>query len=589
MKALIIIVSICMIYALTTSCEKMMGSFLDKPPGVDVTEDTIFSNKVQVETFVASIYQYGVHSHMAYGTASNSGYANRDRGMFCSSSNEAEACGQWYSSQKWNAGTISADNTNDTRWSYRWIAIRKVSVLLDRIDGAEGTDLDANYKNQVKGEARFIRALNYFEMFKRYGGVAIIKNRIQLTDTFTIPRSTLQEVLDFILEDCDAAVALLPDSYTTNFKGRATKGAVLALKAKTLLYAASPRFNTATPYLDAGVNNNLICFGNTDVSRWQKAADAAKAVIDWAPSGSVALITDKGVTANYRYQWEQYDNAEIIFAEKSVGQFGTWTAPWGDMSPVGVYNASSGQTGTTVTLNFVRKYEKADGTPAVWDLVNGGFDLQAKMASLDPRFAQTIAYNMSFWNSQNPQIQIWQASTGFAVGKNTSTCSGGFWLHKFYPAAINSLTTWQWAPECTLFQLNEDYLIYAEALNEALGGPNAEAYAAVNAIRARSGMPPLPAGLSQADFRTRIRNEWDVELSFEDTHFFNVMRWLIAETDGEMQGGMYGIKIYGITGSSEFQYVPYIFETRTWVRRMYLMPFPTGEIKKGYIIQNPGY
>ena len=584
MKNLIIIVSICMICAMTTSCEKTMGTFLDKPPGVDVTEDTIFSNKTQVETFVASIYQYGVHSHMGFGT----GTANNDRGMFCSSSNEAEACANWYSSQKWNAGTITADNTNDGRWSTRWTAIRKVTVFLDRIDAATGTDLDAAYKNQVKGEALFIRALNYFEMFKRYGGVPIIKTRIQLSDNFSIPRSALQEVLDFILADCDAAADLLPDSYTTNFRGRATKGAVLALKAKTLLYAASPRFNTATPYLDNGDNNKLICLGNTDVTMWQKAADAAKAVLDWAPSGGIALITDKGMTANYRYQWEQYDNSEIIFATKSQGEMGTWGAPWGDMSPVGVYDASSGQTGTTVTLNFVRKYENADGTPAIWN-PNGGFDLQAKMAGLDPRFAQTIAYNMSYWNSQKPQIQIWQAATGVPVGVNTNTSFGGFWLHKFYPAAINSNTTWQWAPECTLFELNEDYLIYAEALNEALGGPNQAAYDAVNAIRARSGMPPLPAGLSQADFRTRVRNEWDVELSFEDTHFFNVMRWLTAETEGEMQGAMYGIKIYKIANSTEFQYVPYVFETRTWVRRMYLMPFSTGEIKKGYLIQNPGY
>ena len=584
MKNLIIIISICIIYAMTSSCEKMMGGFLDKPPGVDVTEDTIFSNRTQVETFVASIYQYGMHSYFGY----PSGQANPDRGMFCSSSNEAEACANWYSSQKWNAGTISADNTNDTRWTRRWTAIRKVSVLLDRIDAAVGTEIDEAYKDQIKGEARFIRALNYFEMFKRYGGVAIIKDRVQLTDDFSIPRSTLQEVLDFILEDCDAAAGLLPNSYTTNFLGRATKGAALALKAKTLLFAASPRFNTATPYLDLGSNNNLICFGNYDVNRWQKAADAAKAVIDWAPSGGIALITDKGVNANYRYQWEQYDNSEIILAEKTLFEVGQWGAPWGDMSPVGVYNASSGQTGTTVTLNFVRKYEKADGTPAVWDMVNGGSDLTSKMAGLDPRFAQTIAYNMSYWNSQKPQIQIWQASTGVAQGVNTNTCYGGFWLHKFYPAAINSITKWQWPPNCTLFQLNEQYLAYAEALNEAQG-PIAAAYTAVNAIRARSGMPALPAGLTQAQFRDRIRNERAIELSFEDTHFFDVMRWLIAENEGEMQGSMWGIKIYKIANSTEFQYVPYVFETRYWVKRMYLMPFPTGEVKKGYLVQNPGY
>jgi hypothetical protein len=201
------------------------------------------------------------------------------------------------------------------------------------------------------------------------------------------------------------------------------------------------------------------------------------------------------------------------------------------------------------------------------------------MAELDPRFHQTIAYNMSFWNVDFPQVQIYQG------GRDVNTCYGGFWLHKHYPEAIVQSHR-EYIPNSTLFALAEVYLNYAEALNEAQG-PVPAAYEAVNTIRRRSGMPDLPSGLSQSQFRERVRNERAIELAFDDSRFWDIRRWLIA---GEVANGpMYGIKIYRITGSSEFRYEPYVFETRTWVPKMYLHPFGTTEINKGYLVQNPGY
>ena len=149
-------------------------------------------------------------------------------------------------------------------------------------------------------------------------GVPIIDKRFQLTDDFKVKRNTVEEVVNFIVKDADDAVAKLPATYTSNFRGRATKTAAQMLKARTLLYAASPLFNTATPYLSLGNDNKLICFGNQDNNRWQVAADAAKAVLDAAAAGGFSLITDKGVDKNYKYAWEQNDNAEIVLAEKPI-------------------------------------------------------------------------------------------------------------------------------------------------------------------------------------------------------------------------------------------------------------------------------
>ncbi len=415
MKNLIFALASLLIIALTlSSCEDMMGDFLEKPPGVDVTEDTIFSSKTQAETFLASIYQYGIHSNLPYGgqnTPTNNFYS-----LHAGATDEAETCADWYETQKWNTASISPDNTDDTRWSTRWIAIRKISVFLDRI--ADVPDMDQSYRQQLIGEVKFIRALNYFEMLKHYGGVPIIAKRIQLTDDLNIPRSSVEAVINFIIKDCDEAVNFLPASLSSNLRGRATKGAALALKARTLLTAASPQFNTSTPYLNFGAHDTLICYGNYDESRWLLAAEAAKDVLDWAPEGGCYLITDQGVTKNYKYAWEVYDNQEIILAEKSLSFKGKWTRPWNSIAPPNVYPGSSGQNGISPTFNFVKKYEKADGTPQTWN-PNGGSDLQAKMAELDPRFHQTIAYNMSYWNHEHPEIQLYQG------GKHVNTAYGG--------------------------------------------------------------------------------------------------------------------------------------------------------------------
>ena len=577
-NAAIVIVTSIMLLTIV-SCEDMMGDFLEKAPGVDVTEDTIFSSRSQVEMFLASIYEYGVHSNLGLGSPDNGAPAIANS---AGTTDEAESCANWYDPQKWNNASVSPDNTDDPRFSHRFTAIRKVTVMLDRVD--EVPDITKEYANQLKAESKFIRALNYFEMFKRYGGVPIIDHRLQLDENLKIPRSSVEDVVNFIVKDCDEAIPDLPINQLGALRGRATRGAALALKARTLLYAASDLFNTDRPYLDFGTNNKLICYGNKDKERWKLAADAAKKVLDWAKEANCYLITDQGIDGNYRYSWQTYDNSEIIFAEKSSDAMGKYTWPWSAISPPTVYPGNAGQSGVTVTLNLVSKYEDRLGNKVDW---NGGNDLQAKMASLDYRFSQTVVGNLMRWNSEFPKLQLWQDS-GNGPGADANTCYGGFWLHKLYPEEISE-SVWKKVPNSTLYQLNEAYLNYAEALNEYNEGPTQEAYDAINTIRKRSGQPDLPTGLGHLEFRTKVRNERAIELAFDGHRFYDIRRWMIAEEEGVMQGGMLGIKIYQIPESTEYRYEPYVFETRSFSRRMYLHPFGTGEINKGYLIQNPGY
>ncbi len=550
--------------------------FLDKAPGIDVDENTIFSSQTEVETYIAGMYLQGVHSMLGLHTQV-AGVTSARFGTK-GASDEAELGATWADEQGWNSGSLSTTSVPyaDYRYHIRWAAIRRANNLLARVETVPG--VSAAYIGQVKGEAQFMRAMNYFEMLKRYGGVPIVDKVLTSGDILETPltRNTFAEVVDFIVADCDAAVASLPNQYPGEMRGRATKGAALMVKAKTLLLAASPLFNTAAPYLSFGAHTPLIGYGNFDAERWKRAADAAKAVIDWAPQGSIRLIDDQGVDKNYKYMWEVHDNAEIIFENKHAPLRRTYHYPFLGILPASIYG---GYGGTSPTLNFVKRYEKKDGMPQTWDPA-GGNDLQQKYAELDPRFAQSILYNGVRLNTEYPRIETFQG------GAHVADCKGGTWQRKFVPDILSNNTGA--IPHNYIYRLADALLMFAEASNE-YSGPTADAHAAVNAIRARSGMPDLPAGIDKDAFRARVRNERAIELVFEDNRLWDILRWQIAEEDGVMKGAIWGIRIHPIVGSDEYRYEPYVFEERSFPTRMHLHPFLQAEVDKGYLVQNPGW
>lgn len=575
MKRLIYIAAVLAVITVS-SC----GDYLEKAPGVDVTEDTIFSNETQVETFVAGTYFWGLLGDLGY-------WDPRDKSDCISdaATDAGEIAMTWYWTQAWNTGAITPSDPRDRRFNSHWIAIRRVNTIIERIEDAPFNNVD--YKRQVMGEAKFLRAYNYMQLFIKYGGVPILRARVGLGDDFKIPRSTVAEMVDFMVQDCNDAIACLPapNEYSSNLRGRATTVAAMALKSRILLYAASPTFNTDKPYIDFGSNNNLICYTNYDENRWKLAANAAKEAIDAALAGGHDLVTDQGVDQNYRYAWETPDNIEIILAEKSHGECGPWHFPWGSQVP---QSASGFGGGLNFTFNYLTKYEKRDGTPQEWNMA-GGDDLMKKYGELDPRFKQTVVYQGQAWNDYDKPIMDFQSASAEAgTGDGVDKCITGMLVHKPVPYTLS--TRQSVIPNGIIFRMAELYLNYAEALNECSATPPAEAYDAVDKIRQRSGMPKLSRNLSTAEFREKVRNERAVELAFEGHRLWDIRRWEIAENEGVMQGEMYGLQIQASTvNANEFHYLPVVFETRSFNKCMYRHPFSVGEMEKGYLVQNPGY
>lgn len=566
--------------------------YLEKPKGTDVTEDSIFSTQNNIETFVTGTYYYGVVSDYTYLDSHNNG-----GGGYSPCCDEGEITMPWYWQHQWNNGAISASNIFDGKWNpgvglignLHWLAIRRANTILKHMDNLTFTP-EPGFVERVKGEAYWIRAWNYFELMRKYGGVPIMEDPIDASDpsSFKIPRSPLADVVQFIVDDCDRAIDMLEgrfDVYPNDQHGRVTTGAAYALKSRTLLYAASPQFNTGTPYMSLGANNNLICYGDYDQERWKLAADAAEAAIKHCTTaGQRALVNTGGPVEDYRSMWNDYATSELIIGEQPREEAGTWHVPWEPLTP----KMCGGQGGVSVPLNFIALYDKADGSESDWNFQEGGNDLLAKYAELEPRFHATMAYHTSYWSQEDPKLDL---TEGGEHNNEPGACYGGCFVHK--PVRKELTTTSPQIPNGMIFRLGELYLNWAEALNETVadGAPAPQsAYDAVKPIRDRAGMGEYPAGLTKEQFRERIKKERAIELAYENHRLWDLRRWLDCEQDGVMRGSMYGIKIHAIPDNpDEFSYEPYVFEIRSFNKRMYLHPFNQNEINKGYLVQNPGY
>ncbi len=586
MKTIIYVAS-CLLTAVLGAC----SDYLEAPPTVDLDENKVFADRVLTEQFLTGVYAEG----MPLGFAMSSSNADR---RLCAASTLGPACDEAEEGASWGKGNSSwnVDNHNnnsidwdeDPRHDLRWQTLRKCNTLLERIHEVPFDQGDPDFNKRTEGEAYFMRALIFWEGVYRYGGLPILHKRLKPGDFASYPRNTFADCVDSILLDCDRAARLLPDYYTdATKKGRATRIAALALKSRVLLYAASPLFNTDKPYLSYkdSENNKLIGYGNYDRERWKKAADAARLALDAvAASGHYGLYTDGTPETNYEYVWTTPDNKEVILANKKYRNFKVSSMPLAATLPSWANNNSWSDGGLFATFNFVKFYEKRDGTPADWS-AEGGDDLLDIYKTLDPRFDQTIAAQGAKWNDE---VGVLDFTSGGA--QNVSNDKTRHTVRKWTPRTLKVTPPLNSVNEdWIVLRVAELYLNYAEALNEYFDAPPAEAFDAMAAIRGRSGMPPFPASLDKEAFREKLRNERGVELAFEDHRFWDIRRWRIADREGVMRGKMYGLKVSKIIGSTAIHYEPYVFETRSWSDRSYLHPIKQNEVDKGYLLQNPGW
>ena len=444
------------------------------------------------------------------------------------------------------------------------------------LEKIEQTDIsewqyNASYPNWVQQmelfpyELRFLRAYFYFELFRTYGDVPLVTTTLTNEQANTITRTPADEIVKFIVDELDAVAPYLPVSYITEVNseiGRATRIAAFALKARTLLYAASPLFNPSG-----------------DKTKWEKAAEACKYILDNAEVWGLKLSA-------YGSLWghDAFFNPELIFG---LGRGDSNTFEMANY-PVGVENGASGNC---PTQSFVDQYEFQDTGETFGQRYPGSINLldNDPYEGLDPRFALTVVRNGDQWPSNGAQKKAIETFTGgFNASPKYGATPTGYYLKKYVDGSCVTTADNQTTRRHTwiLFRLGEFYLDYAEAVFYATGSSEDATYGltaneAVNKLRSRSDIQMPKFTEDGAAWVARYERERMVELAFENHRFWDVRRW--------KKGSQYFRTIQVANISSSLQLTRSTV-TRQWDDKYYFYPIPQSELKKNpNLMQNAGW
>ncbi len=374
------------------------------------------------------------------------------------------------------------------RWSHSYDGVGRANIFLSRID--EATGISEEEKSRMTGEALFLRAIYYYMLTTYYGDVPLILDPPDVEEHALLPRSPREQVVEQILEDLDRAAELLPLDYPTGDAGRATRGAALGLKARILLYEASPLLNP-----------------DQDPARWQAAAAAAEEVIS---INQYALFPDYHTL----FLPENENSEEVLFDVQYI-------SPTVEPGLGTSWDLINIQHATTAPLQeLVDAFLMADGLPYDQSPL---YDAGQPYLNRDPRFYTTVLYPGARF--QNDDVtEITYAHTGYALRKYSvfDETTGN------PPANVSDIKDGQSETNYMVIRYAEILLSYAEAQNE-YAGPDPSVYAALNQVRERAGMPAVEAGLTQDELREVIRHERRIEFVGEGLYYNDIRRWKTIE------------------------------------------------------------
>ncbi len=466
-------------------------------------------------------------------------------------------------------------------WIQAYSAIRNLNIFLEKTDPNLG---NPQRTAQLIAEVRFLRAWFYTELFSRYGAVPLLTRTVDVGEADEImDRTPVVEIVAFVSEELKQAADALPVKHEGADFGKATKGAALALRARALLYGASPLFGA----------------GSTE--DWQKVARACEDLFDL---GTYALSSDfQGMFLNVR-------DPEVIFFRQFVGiqgprinfQLGYYTPSGGHhIEEWRLPNGNAGWSQENPLMNLIDEFETLSGEIPVIGYTGNENNLTPLLnanatdynpadpyQNRDPRLAYSIFYDGSRINDR--EIEFWEC------GKDSRCESVQFWWNgALIDHTIRKGLDLNWKPGTGLasttpyiyMRLAEFYLTYAEAQYHLGNTGLAAQY--VNRVRARPGvnMPPIESSQAGSGLLDKIKHERKIELAFEGNRWYDARRWLDAQHDFAKDAiGLEVIKD-ATTGHKTYRY--FVQQQRSFPLSHYLFPIPAEEINKTNWAQNPGY
>ncbi len=272
------------------------NAFLEKAPGVDVNIDSVFSKAEYTRNFLWSAYGQiyctytagnmmngapidvlsdSYHCYVGWGGPIQSYYPG---GL----TEDAQDTDNGNFMGKFSYSTKGLGDVAGGRVSI-YETVRKCWQIIENIDRVPDSDWkDSNEKSCLRGEAYTIMASRYFDAFRNFGGLCLIRKAYPVGEDFTEGRSTAWQTVEFIDSLIQCAIDEpgfrwnVPDADIGQWSGRLTKASARALRAKVWMFAASPLFNNDQPYMTydkkpTGLESEEhIWFGKKDVSLWNR-------------------------------------------------------------------------------------------------------------------------------------------------------------------------------------------------------------------------------------------------------------------------------------------------------------------------------
>ncbi len=603
---------------LLTSCV----DYLDKESDTELTLPMVFEDKTRIEGWLANVYSHVPDPYWGY--ARKLGWDILSDDMTAS-----ERWRQW----DWKViPMLLGEWTPSTDWDGNYWArlpqlIREANIFIENVHPLPDQGISATEVTYMKAEMRFMIAYYYYLLSNTYGPVPFKPNYIAPTD-FNLAdlmegQRPYYEVVDWVDKELKEVAEILPAKYTEARKyGRATSIMCLAVRARMLLFAASPLVNGNPDYANHKNKDGENLFSTTeDKSKWAYAAQACKELIDAAEAAGHKLYTEENddgtIDPFMSYQnlfLTRYDegNTEILFARPGGSEYGEYEK---HATPA----ASGGSGGLGVTQSLVDAFFMENGLPindddskyvetgvsvfdetrdnTVWDTeVNGGAITKSGTYNMychrEPRFYITVSYNNSYFTQEKRLFNFFNGSKDNPHTHDAP--QNGYLIRKKISPDLNvKQGTYKYRPGI-VYRLGEAYLNYAEALNESDPG-NVEILYYLNKIRERAGIRQYTTGATdenyihvdlndQAEMRKLIRAERRVELSCEGIRYDDLRRW--KEAENVLNGDFYGMNFSGRDESSFYVRTPYL--KRVYKKAYYWFPIHQSEIDKNdKLVQSP--
>lgn len=504
-------------------------------------------------------------------------------------------------------------------WSF-YGAIRRCNIMIERVETA-AIRLDSD-RESYRGEARGLRSYYYLSLIRNYGAVPLVlDNTSEAVDDWSNARkATYGQVVRQILKDCAEVVGYDPDNLQGSYKWGGDKkieGNRSLGWTSGSTDAAMNRWNKA---MSAGVMSEAALYAASPLNNdgtlgWEEAAQICKEALDGCLNNGYKLVDRAPVGDFAKTSYNAYDyffissidtkgandTESIIYSRNRHDAWQFCGLPTTD---------GQSRAGACPTQELVDCYETLQGNIPVLGysdadhlnpIVNpamaaGEYDPQNPYANRDPRLQASIYFHGAPLIHSDPAkgtVDISEGGNCMVSPTSVRYTRTGYYIRKHSsPSSSRNGNDDGWVRRMRLAEL---YLNFAEAANEA-NGPDFKygdmsARDAVNAVRARVGMPQLPAGLSADEFRVRVRNERRVELAYEGHRFYDVRRWKILDKTDRVVTGMKVVKNADDTES----YHRFVVSRRNaWDDKHLRLPIPGEEVARllkqtGVNFQNSGW